>query len=291
MKKKGFTLIELLVVIAIIAILAAILLPALARAREAARRSTCQNNLKQMGIVFNMYANEAKGEMFPYMKLFDCSGNFARDATFEGSLIYPEYLTDVNVLVCPSDSDAESVRRAFHKNSDLEQPVEPCRLARGSYYYFGWALHPDVVLLPGVQVPTDLSQFNFGNMTEQEIIMLALQYIKAEVVNKVYLLYNSNTPLQDRINVKLGDLGPVPRLRMGIERFLITDINNPAAMAKAASEIPIMWDEIAVYGGATTFNHVPGGGNCLYMDGHVEFLRWPSKFPADLIGMLTSFLF
>ena len=82
------------------------------------------------------------------------------------------------------------------------------------------------------------------------------------------------------------------RMREGIERFMITDINNPAGSAKAQTEVHVMWDYVAqntamffapgeIPGGVAIFNHAPGGANVLYMDGHVEFQKFPGgKWPA-----------
>ncbi len=195
--RRGFVLIELLAVIAIIAILAAILLPALARARETARRASCASNLMQLGISLHVYAAENNGAL-PWS-----GGRGNADCLLP---LIGDDIPDRFVLACPSDPDGLRKKQKDEPEFELTSELDTNESVRSSYDYLGAYTFAPVVIPPA---------------------------------------------------------------------------------DKALPKWPIMWDitETAITEASTfdprfsrnsygpSFNHIPGGGNVLWLDGSVTFLK------------------
>ncbi len=148
---NAFTLIELLVVIAIIAILAAMLLPALAKAKESGKRVACLNNVRQLSLAVHMYVDDSQGFYPP------------RSTTNRWpSLLYETYGRSAKLLLCPSEPGAAPLSDGLSSSNNVADA------APRSYFINGWndyfaSQHPD----------TDTLGLNAGDAMRETAILHA----------------------------------------------------------------------------------------------------------------------
>lgn len=301
-----WVLILLVYAAAAVAVLA--IISSFGRGREPARRASCMNNLKQMGLVFQMYAGESPSGQFPPVALRAFQDpNGAVHPTFnlgpDIPSIYPEYLTDPMVLICPDDPHASgddiqgpqvnlvAEWRTPAQGGALTNRGNPCTHPRScinavdnSYWYFGYALDawsddtPSASLDALAAMPPPFAMWvdTPGDAPAQAVALfeeLLLRRALPALEAGDAAAFNAVRNALD-LPVSTGGADPparIHRLHLGMERLERDGLGR-------SSEIPVLWDRVGI--APTDFAHSkPLGGNVLYLDGHVAFVRMGAQAP------------
>lgn len=229
----------------VIVLLAMVLIPVFTQSREAARRASTQNTMKQLGLVFKMYGNESEGEQWP--RLATATEAWAPEL----DPLRGEFITDPDILVSEQHPEQRTLKQALRDAWAGSAPDTGTaeQLMGESFGYLGYTIR---------------------NEDDFEALRRAR--------------HAGTLPPPGEALQPDPDRDPILPLREGIERFLITDINNPAATSASQSTIPVLV-EIATWKYKKSVDRYKGA-NVLYMDGHVEFVRYQQRpgVPADASG-------
>ena len=215
---------------------------------------------------------------------------------------YPNYNSDPSILICPSDAEEDvDYLRDANGDWDFWREENPSR-ADASYAYIGWMFdrmgHPSLppidVSSPllsnlsaasslGLNVPTSgllTCQFAIGlDALIRELVSYVMNPGGVPAGVGLMRIACADWKVEPGYGNGAGDT--IYRFKEGNERFLITDVNNPQTTAMAQSTIWAMMDAFANYDDISYFNHVPGGCNVLFMDGHVSWIPYVAPAPGQ----------
>lgn len=298
---RGFTLIELLVVIAIIAILAAILFPVFAQAREAARKSSCLSNMKQLGTAVMMYVQDYD-ETYPqayYYKNNTATTNGSSSGGYvTWTVTISPYIKNVGLFVCPSDANRGLApdNPPCNPYTDTATPGCEAQVPRLSYL-------PNSALMPRKRGPQDAPNVVPIAAVDAPADVIAM----AEMTNHVNCIFLGSTG-QGNTNRRNKSHRPVNAMMRSASggQWAGQSVGDATgaifAVTKQAAEGPEGWGGPSDSGAITnpggcrgtaadTGLHIrfmeparhSGGANYTFADGHSKFTRFektidPNRF-------------
>jgi prepilin-type N-terminal cleavage/methylation domain-containing protein len=272
--RRGFTLIELLVVIAIIAILAAILFPVFAQAREKARQAVCLSNIKQIGLGQMMYTQDYDEHL-----VTSWAKGFVGDYNFN---IQP-YLKNLDVLICPSKKISTSSVAAVCTASDgYDDFIVPRDNPTNEPYLWGYGFNNGVTWVDGTGLIDGVSNPLGGT------------YVT---------IYVNGKAVQTQIGGTTHVGIPLAEVTAPATMFMEADTNEPPRSSIQIQALrPVTWPgfapvtdpcQVLVDTGAP---HHIGGNSFLFVDGHAKWQKFTGQLnnfdsgdPAPVANLCSYF--